>query len=151
MDTSSLIIGLVLILICAFPIIYIAKAQGKTKNKIKDIFKKFHQGKFNFKTKELHFKKLFALDEQNKGFLFANLDTENDESYFVDLNGITSCKVEEITTGSDSKIIMSFKSGAKDVQEIVLYDLQKDKLGNVYWPGNEEISKKWKNLIEDCL
>lgn len=150
MDTSSLIIGLVLILICAFPIIYIAKAQGKTKNKIKDIFNKFHQGKFSFKTKELHFKKLFALDEQNKGFLFANLDTENDESYFVDLNGITSCKVEEITAGSNSKIIMSFK-GTKDAQEIVLYDLQSDKLGNVYWPGNEQISKKWQKLIEDCL
>lgn len=150
MDTSSLIIGLVLILICAFPIIYIAKAQGKTKNKIKDIFNKFHQGKFSFKTKELHFKKLFALDEQNKGFLFANLDTENDESYFVDLNGITSCKVEEITAGSNSKIIMSFK-GTKDTQEIVLYDLQSDKLGNVYWPGNEQISKKWQKLIEDCL
>ena len=150
MDTSSLIIGLVLILICAFPIIYIAKSQGKTKNKIKDIFNKFHQGKFSFKTKELHFKKLFALDEQNKGFLFANLDTENDESYFVDLNGITSCKVEEITSGSDSKIIMSFK-GTKDALEIILYDLQSDKLGNVYWPGNEQISKKWQKLIEDCL
>ena len=151
MDTSSLIIGLVLTLVCALPIIYIAKAQGKTKNKIKEIFSRYHQGKFIFTTKETHFKKIFALDEQNKGFLFVNLDADHDDTHFVDLNDVTSCRIEQVNIGSNSKIIMHFKSGTKENKEVVLYDLESDKLGNVYWPGNEQIAKKWQKLIEDCF
>lgn len=151
MDTSSLIIGLVLTLVCAIPLIYIAKNQTKTRNKIKEIFKRYGQGKFNFTTKETHYKKLYALDEKKKGFLFIDLNDNNTEGFFVDLNEITSCKVDEISAGENSRIIMTFKSGTKEIMEIILYDLATDKLGNAYWIENEQVARKWQLLIENNI
>lgn len=149
MDTSSLIIGLVMTLVCALPLIYIARTQGKTKKKIKQILESFSQGKYNFKTKEVHFKKLYALDEHNKGFLFTDLDKENREVHFIDLTDFNTCRIQETTTGNHSAIILYF-TGVKEKKEITLYD-SIDTSAIAYWAQNEQIAKKWQSLIEKCF
>lgn len=150
MDSASLTIGLVLTLICALPLLYIAKNQAKNKNKIKEIFSHFSQGKYNFSTRETHYKKIYALDKENKGFLFIDMEKENNKVAFVDLSDVSSCKMEEVATGNDnSKIIFSFKhKSGKANSEVVLYDLENDKLGKAYWLENEQIAKKWQLILE---
>lgn len=151
MDNTSLIIGLVLTLVCALPLFYIFNKQAKNRKKVKEIFKSFSQGKYNFSDKETHYKKIYALDKEKKGFLFVDLDKENDRAHFVDLNGVTSCKVDEISAGGSSRIVMTFKAGSKEVKEIILYDLATDKLGNAYWIENEQVARKWQSVIEDSI
>jgi len=151
MDNASLFIGLALTLVCALPLIYIANKQAKNRKKIKEIFNSFSQGKYNFSTKETHYKKIYAIDKEKKAFLFVDLDKENDRTNFVDLNEISSCKVEEISAGGSSRIVMIFKAGTKEIKEIVLYDLATDRLGNAYWLENEQFARKWQTIIEDNI
>lgn len=148
MDTASLIIGLVLTLVCALPLLYIAKNQAKNKRKVKEIFDHFRQGKYDFSTRETHYKKIYALDEINKGFLFIDLNKENDRASFVDLNEVSSCKMEETSSGNDDKILFTFKLKNGNTTTVVLYDLENDKLGKAYWQENEMIAKKWQSIIE---
>jgi hypothetical protein len=151
MDNASLVIGLVLTLVCALPLFYIANKQAKNRKKVKEIFNSFAQGKYNFSIKETHYKKIYAIDKEKKGFLFVDLDKENERANFVDLNEITSCKVEEISAGESSRIVIIFKAGAKEIKEIVLYDLATDRLGNAYWLENEQFAKKWQTVIENSI
>lgn len=153
MDNASLIIGLVLTLICALPLIYIANNQAKNRKKIKEIFNSFSQGKYNFSERETHYKKIYALDKTNKGFLFIDLNNEKNRASFIDLNDVNSCKTKEISTGNDdSKIVFQFKyKSGKANSEIVLYDLQNDKLGKAYWQENEQCAKKWQDAIQDSI
>lgn len=148
MDTASLIIGLVLTLVCALPLLYIAKNQAKNKRKVKEIFDHFRQGKYDFSTRETHYKKIYALDQINKGFLFIDLNKENDRASFVDLNEVSSCKMEETSSGNDDKILFTFKLKNGNTTTVVLYDLENDKLGKAYWQENEMIAKKWQSIIE---
>lgn len=151
MDTASLIIGLVLTLVCVLPLLYIAKNQAKNKKKTKEIFDHFRQGKYDFSTRETHYKKIYALDEANKGFLFIDLNKENDRASFVDLKEATSCRVEETSTGNDDKILFTFKLKNGNTNSVVLYDLENDKLGKAYWQENEMIAKKWQSIIENNI
>lgn len=148
MDTASLTIGLVLTLVCVLPLLYIAKNQAKNKKKIKEIFDHFRQGKYDFSTRETHYKKIYALDETNKGFLFIDLNKENDRASFVDLKEVTSCRIEETSSGNDDKILFMFKLKNENTNSVVLYDLESDKLGKAYWQENEMIAKKWQSTIE---
>jgi len=151
MDTASLTIGLVLTLVCVLPLLYIANSQAKNKKKIKEIFDHFRQGKYDFSTRETHYKKIYALDEANKGFLFIDLNKENDRASFVDLQEATSCRVEETSTGNDDKILFTFKLKNGNTNSVVLYDLENDKLGKAYWQENEMIAKKWQSIIENNI
>ena len=152
MDNASLIIGLVLTLICALPIIYIANNQAKNRKKIKEIFSSFSQGKYNFSERETHYKKIYALDKTNKGFLFIDLNKENDRASFVDLSDVNSCKYEEIVAGNDDQITLQFKyKSGKPNSEVVLYDLKTDKLGKAYWQENEQFARKWQSTIQDNI
>jgi len=153
MDNASLIIGLVLTLICALPIIYIASNQAKNRKKIKEIFNSFSQGKYNFSERETHYKKIYALDKTNKGFLFIDLNKESDRASFIDLSDVSSCKYEEVIAGNDdSKITLQFKyTSGKPNSEVVLYDLKTDKLGKAYWQENEQFAKKWQATIQDSI
>lgn len=152
MDNASLIIGLVLTLICALPIIYIANNQAKNRKKIKEIFSSFSQGKYNFSEREKHYKKIYALDKTNKGFLFIDLNKENDRASFIDLSDVSSCKYEEIVAGTDDKITLQFKyKSGKPNSEVVLYDLKTDKLGKAYWQENEQFARKWQDAIQDSI
>jgi hypothetical protein len=152
MDTASLIIGLVLTLICALPLFYIAKNQARNKKKIKEIFSHFTQGKYNFSTRETHYKKIYALDESNKGFLFIDLNKETNRASFVDLSEVNSCIIKETAKIGEEKISFLFKlkTGKADTK-IVLYDLENDKLGKAYWEENEQIAKKWLKIINDTF
>ena len=151
MDNASLFIGLALTLVCALPLFYIANKQAKNRKKVKEIFNSFSQGKYNFLTKETHYRKIYAIDKEKKAFLFVDLDKENDRANFVDLNEVSSCKVEEISAGESSRIVMIFKAGTKEIKEIVLYDLATDRLGNAYWLENEQFARKWQTVIEDSI
>lgn len=152
MDNASLIIGLVLTLICALPIIYIANNQAKNRKKIKEIFNSFSQGKYNFSERETHYKKIYALDKTNKGFLFIDLNKEKDRASFVDLSDVSSCKYEENVAGNDDQITLQFKfKSGKPNSEVVLYDLKTDKLGKAYWQENEQFARKWQDAIQDSI
>lgn len=152
MDNASLIIGLVLTLICALPIIYIANNQAENRKKIKEIFNSFSQGKYNFSERETHYKKIYALDKTNKGFLFIDLNKEKDRASFVDLSDVSSCKYEENVAGNDDQITLQFKyNSGKPNTEVVLYDLKTDKLGKAYWQENEQFARKWQDVIQDSI
>lgn len=151
MDTASLIIGLVLTLVCAVPLIYIANNQAKNRKKIKDIFSHFSQGKYTFSEKETHYKKIFALDKTNKGFLFVDLNRETDRATFIDLSKISSLKIENIEQGEFAQIKYLFKAQSGSLSSVVLYDLQNDKLGKAYWLENEQVAKKWQSAIENSI
>lgn len=151
MDTSSLVIGLALLLLCALPIIYIINNQQKNKKKKARIFKMYGQGKYEFSTIENHYRKLYAFDEAQKAFLFADLDQPESEASFIDLTKVTACRAEETTIGTDARISLHFKSSQKEDEEVALYDSGKDKLGHAYWNENVIIATKWQQILQDSI
>lgn len=151
MDTSSLLIGLTLIILCTLPIIYILNNQQKNKKKKAQIFSMYGQGKYNFKTVENHYRKLYAIDEAQKAFLFADLDQPESEATLIDLTKVSTCCAEQTTIGTDAKISLHFKSSQREDEDIVLYDSAKDKLGHAYWNENIIIAKKWQQILQDNI
>ena len=102
MDTSVTIIGLVLTLIIAAPILYNIRSTSLNKSKINAIKDKFsHNNHFKFETTETLNKKVLAIDEKNKGFLLMDFNSNSENHSFINLNHVQSCKLI-LTTANNS-------------------------------------------------
>jgi hypothetical protein len=156
MDTSVTIIGLVLTLIIAIPLIYSMRSSSINKAKIKAIKNKFSQNnRFNFELTETQNKKVLALDEKNKGFLLIDFNAKEEVVSFVDLNTVQSCKLVPTTeNNSDTIVKIEFEfqyKEAKKIESISFYKIENDQIGQVCLYEDHQLAKKWTKMIQDCL
>ena len=113
MDTSVTIIGLVLTLIIAAPILYNLRSTSLNKSKINAIKDQFSQNNhFNFEIVDKLNKKILALDDKNKGFLLMDFNTKSEKNSFVNLNDVQSCKLVLTTANNGdttNSIVVEFQ------------------------------------------
>ncbi|MCO6148899.1 hypothetical protein [Flavobacterium sp. NRK1] len=149
MDSSSLFIGLIIVLVCLLPLLFVIRSKRKNNLKINTIFNSIGTP-FRPTIKELHVNKLFALDRENKIFLFANIDRGRDV-HIVRLDTVGKAALEEITIGVEKKIFFVFNIPGGTDQRITIYDTSVDALHATYWHENKVMAQRWLKLLEEHI
>jgi len=153
MDTSVTIIGLVIIALIGIPLFFMFRAHRANHSKIKVIFARF--GNFDFQLSDTQNKKVLAIDEKNKGFVFIDFNSQPEDVHFVNLNDVSSVKAVPTTESHSSNVVkiefeFQFKQDQKK-QSIPFYTIERDQIGQVYLYEDQQLSKKWEALISQNI
>lgn len=156
MDTSITIIGLVLSFLIVIPILYSIRSNSLNKSKIIAIKNQYSQnGHFNFDVTETLNKKVLAMDDKNKGFLMMDFNPKSESNTFINLNDVQSCKLA-VNKESSSEIINQIDlefhyKESKKTEQVPLYKIENDQMGQVCLYEDHQLAKKWKTLIDSCI
>jgi hypothetical protein len=154
MDTSVTIIGLFITILIGIPLFYAMRSNSINNNKIKEIKNKFSQNnRLKFELTETQNKKVLALDQKNKGFLFIDFNQKEEVATFVDLNEVHSCKLV-LTTENNSDTIVKIEfefqyKKNKKTEFIPFYKIENDQMNQVCLYEDHQLAKKWREIIQD--
>lgn len=156
MDTSVTIIGLFITLLIGIPLFYAMRSNSINNTKIKEIKKKYSQNnRLKFELTETQNKKVLALDQKNKGFLFIDFNHKEEFATFIDLNEVQSCKLVLTTENNlDSIVKIEFEFQFKKVKKtkfIPFYKIEKDQMNQVCLYEDHQLAKKWREIIQNCI
>ena len=157
MDTAVTIIGLFITLLIGIPLFYVMRSNSINNNKIKEIKNKFSQNnRLKFELTETLNKKVLALDEKNKGFLFMDFNSKEKEIVnFIDLNTVESCKLSITAEGNSNtiaKIEFEFQyKKDKKTELIPFYKIENDQINQICLHEDHQLAKKWRKIIQECI
>lgn len=156
METSVTIIGIVIALIVAIPIYFSARSSAANKAKILNIKKKFNTANpEEFDLTESQSNKTLTIDQNNKRFILMNFNPNQQESTFVDLKSISSCKLILTTDGnSDTILKIDFEFQEKETSKkitIPFYDFDDDRIKQISAYQDHIFAKKWLKIIQDSI
>ncbi|MEN2412676.1 hypothetical protein [Flavobacterium mesophilum] len=156
METSVTIIGIVIAIIVAIPIYFSARSSAANKAKILNIKKKFDSvNPENFTLTESQSNKTLTIDQNNKRFILMNFNPNQQESTYVDLKTVSSCKLVLTTDGnSDTILKIDFEFQEKDNAKkinIPFYDFDDDRIKQISAYQDHVFAKKWLKIIEDSI
>ncbi|OUL61646.1 hypothetical protein [Flavobacterium sp. AJR] len=155
MDTSVTIIGIALAIITLLPLYFSLRSNSLNKAKIKAIKEKHSlNGAFDFDLTESQNKRILTIDKKNKGFLVMNFNKGKEEASFIDLNHVKSCRLVPTTEVDDTIVKVDFEfqdkiSGQKIV--IPFYSIEDDQIRQVCLHEDQQLGKKWVQIIQDCI
>jgi len=156
METTTTIMGIVILIIVAIPIYFSARSSAASKSKILNIKKRFnptHPESFDL-TESINNKTL-TLDQKNNKFILMNFNPNQQESVYIDLNTIASCKLIP-TTDSHSNTIVKIDFEFQDKENakkttIPFYDFDDDRIKQISVYQDHEFAKKWLKIIQDSI
>lgn len=158
METSTTIIGLVLILITVFPIFILLRTQFHNKNKIETILKGYNQGNSTeFSNRESLNNKIVAYNEQKKKIVLIDLNTKPEQVSFVDLNEVSDCKIireAEHNNGKEfvTKIELKFKHKTNSQESVMkFYDFDYEKPIQMNYFRDNQLAEKWLNILKKSI
>lgn len=162
METSTSIIGLVLILITVFPIFLMLRTQNQNKNKIETILKGFNQGNSTeFNKRETLNKKIIAFNEQKKKIVLIDLNTKPEQVSCVDLNEVSDCKiVREAEHHHDAqkrkefitKVELKFKHKSNPQESIMkFYDFEYERPIQMNYFRDNQLAEKWLDVLKKSI
>lgn len=153
MDTSVTIIGLVIMALIGIPLFYMLRANAANNAKMKSIFARFNN--YHFSLSDTQNKKVLATDEKNKGFVFIDFNVTPEDVHFVDLREVSSVKLVQTTTANSNEVVkIEFEFEHKQNQKkqnIPFYKVENDQIGQVYLYEDQQLAKKWEQLITNTL
>ncbi|WPO77462.1 hypothetical protein [Flavobacterium sp. KACC 22761] len=156
METSITIIGIVIAIIVAIPIYFSARSSAANKTKILNIKKKFDSvNPENFSLTESQSNKTLTIDQNNKRFILMNFNPNQQESTYVDLKNVSSCKLVLTTDGnSDTILKIDFEFQEKDNTKkinIPFYDFDDDRIKQISAYQDHIFAEKWLKIIQDSI
>lgn len=156
MDTSVTIIGIVIAIIVAIPIYFSARTSAANKTKILNIKKKFNPvNPQDFDLTESQSNKTLTIDQKNRKFILMNFNPNQQESTFVDLKTVSSCKLIPISDGnSDTILKIDFEFQDKETSKkitIPFYDFDDDRIKQISAYQDHQFAKKWLKIIQDSI
>ncbi|MFH6946251.1 hypothetical protein [Flavobacterium sp. FlaQc-50] len=156
MDTSVTIIGIVIAIIVATPIYFSARTNAVNKAKILDIKKRFNPNHpQDFDLTESQNNKTLTIDQKNGKFILMNFNPNQQESTYVDLKNISSCKLVPTTeSGSDTILKIDFEFQEKETSKkitIPFYDFDDDRIKQISAYQDQQFAKKWLKIIQDSI
>ena len=156
METTTTIMGIVILIIVAIPVYFSARSSAASKSKILNIKKRFnpnHPEDFDL-TESINSKTL-TIDQKNNKFILMNFNPNQQESTYVDLNTIASCKLIPTTdAGSDTIIKIDFEFQEKETSKKILipfYDFDDDRIKQISVYQDHQFAKKWLKIIQDSI
>lgn len=156
METSITIMGIVIALIVAIPIYFSARSSAASKSKILNIKKKFNPvNPEHFDLTESQSNKTLTIDQKNKKFILMNFNPNQQESTYVDLNSVSSCKLILINDkNSDTILKIDFEFQSKETSKNILipfYDFDDDRIKQISAYQDHQFAKKWLKIIQDSI
>ncbi|MET3027885.1 hypothetical protein ABXT06_14495 [Flavobacterium sp. UW10123] len=156
METTTTIMGIVILIIVAIPIYFSARSSAASKSRILNIKKRFspnHPEDFDL-TESINNKTL-TIDQKNNKFILMNFNPNQQESTYVDLNTIASCKLVPLTdAGSDTIIKIDFEFQEKETSKKIIipfYDFDDDRIKQISVYQDHQFAKKWLTIIQDSI
>ena len=156
MDTSVTLIGIVIAIIVAIPVYFSARSSAANKSKILNIKKKFNPvNPEDFDLTESLSNKTLTIDQKNRKFILMNFNPNKQESTFVDLKKVSSCKLIPTTDGnSDTILKIDFEFQEKEASKkitIPFYDFDDDRIKQISAYQDHLFAKKWLKIIQDSI
>lgn len=156
MDTSITIIGIVIAIIVAVPVYFSARSSAANKSKILDIKKKFNPTHpEDFDLTESQNNKTLTIDQKNRKFILMNFNPNQQDSIFVDLKSVSSCKLVLTTEGNSETIVkIDFEFQDKETSKkitIPFYDFDDDRIKQISVYQDHMFAKKWLKIIQDSI
>ncbi|HEY1194645.1 MULTISPECIES: hypothetical protein [Flavobacterium] len=156
METTTTIMGIVILIIVAIPVYFSARSSKASKTRILNIKKRFnpnHPEEFDL-TESINNKTL-TIDQKNNKFILMNFNPNQQESIYVDLNTIASCKLIPTTdAASDTIIKIDFEFQEKGTSKnitIPFYDFDDDRIKQISVYQDHQFAKKWLKIIQDSI
>lgn len=153
MDTSVTIIGLVIMAMIAIPLFYMLRANAANNAKMKAIFARLNN--YHFSVSDTQNKKVLAADAKNKGFVFIDFNATPEEVHFIDLREVSSVKLVQTTEANSNNVVkIEFEfqhMQNQKKQSIPFYKVENDQIGQVYLFEDQQLAKKWEQLITNML
>lgn len=156
MDTSVTIIGIVIAIIVAIPIYFSARTSSANKSKILNIKKQFNPvNPEDFDLTESQNNKTLTIDRKNKKFILMNFNPNQQESTFVDLKTVSSCKlIPTNDRNSDTILKIDFEFQEKETSKkitIPFYDFDDDRIKQISAFQDHLFAKQWLKIIQDSI
>ncbi|MDY0986497.1 hypothetical protein SOM12_03665 [Flavobacterium sp. CFBP9031] len=156
METTTTIMGIVILIIVAIPVYFSARSSAASKSRILNIKKRFNPNHpEDFDLTESINNKTLTIDQKNNKFILMNFNPNQQESTYVDLNTIASSKLIPTTdAGSDTIIKIDFEFQEKETSKKILipfYDFDDDRIKQISVYQNHQFAKKWLKIIQDSI
>lgn len=156
METTTTIMGIVILIIVAIPVYFSARSSAASKSRILNIKKRFNPNHpEDFDLTESINNKTLTIDQKNNKFILMNFNPNQQESTYVDLNTIASSKLIPTTdAGSDTIIKIDFEFQEKETSKKILipfYDFDDDRIKQISVYQDHMFAKKWLKIIQDSI
>lgn len=158
MDTPVVIIGLVLILIVAFPLYFVLRAQKLDQNQINTLFAQNSQDDtYQFQLIANQGRKVLGLDSKKKGLLFIDLNLKEPFVEFHDLQQSHSCEIATSSPQGKSNALKKIewiflsKNGKTTDNSILFHDSDKNYIIPVYAHEELKLAQQWQEKIQKYL
>jgi hypothetical protein len=156
METSITLMGIVIAVIVAIPIYFSARSSAANKSKILNIKKKFNPTHpQDFDLTESQNNKTLTIDQKHRKFILMNFNPNQQESTYVDLKSVSSCKLILTTDGnSDTIIKIDFEFQEKETSKkitIPFYDFDDDRIKQISVYQDHQFAKKWLKIIQNSI
>jgi hypothetical protein len=156
METSVTIIGIVIAVIVAIPIYFSARSSAANKSKILNIKRKFNPNNpQEFDLTESQNNKTLTIDQKNRKFILMNFNPNQQESTYVDLKTVSSCKLVLTTEGnSDTIVKIDYDFQDRETSKkitIPFYDFDDDRIKQISAYQDHMFAKKWLKIIQDSI
>jgi len=156
MDTTVTIMGIVIAIIVAIPIYFSARSSAANKSRILNIKKKFNPNNpQEFDLTETQSNKTLTIDQKNRKFILMNFNPNQQESTYVDLKSVSSCKLVLTTEGaSDTIIKIDYEFQDRETSKkttIPFYDFDDDRIKQISAYQDHMFAKKWLKIIQDSI
>ncbi|MGB4204048.1 MAG: hypothetical protein WBJ84_00320 [Bacteroidales bacterium] len=157
MESYSLIIGLVLILLCFIPIWFFQRNQTKGLRKLSKAFKQSLANN-NLTVNQPEFWNNsygIGVDDSQGKLIYIKLENDVTREYVVDLSQIDKCSIQKKTQTSSSgknsfqtieglNLVLTRKNAEKQNDILEFYNVIEDR----QLKGEEQIIEKWKKTID---
>lgn len=158
MDTSIIIIGLVLLLIVVLPIFFILNAKKINQKQVNSLFEQHSQGdEYKFQLIANQGRKVLGMDSQKKGLLFIDFNLKEPFVTFQDLKQSESCAVATSSPLGKSNVlekiewIFMSKKGTPIDNSVLFHDSNRNYLLPVYAHEELKIAQQWQQTIQKHL
>ena len=146
MDSTSLTIGIILLIVCVLPfILFSVKNRKKRKKRIQNLIKKAQENNATIQEKDDWNQSIIGIDKTNKMLFFSKKSEEFDKFISINISELLKCRIErtenkhnvleklelELTFASRPTIVLEFFN--KNETRLILNEI--------------EIIQKWQTLL----
>ncbi|CAM4244968.1 hypothetical protein [Flavobacterium terrigena] len=146
MDSTSLTIGIILVIICVFPfVLFSVNNSKKRKRRIQNLVKKAQESNATIQEKDDWNQSIIGIDKTNKMLFFSKKSEEFDKFISINISELLKCRIErtennhkvleklelELTFASKPTVVLEFFN--KNETRLILNEI--------------EIIQKWQTLL----
>jgi putative lipase involved disintegration of autophagic bodies len=155
MDTSSTLIGIIILILCILPFFFLGRGRKKTEKKMLQSVEDYAM-EHNCRVTQIELIRDFvlAIDEINKHVFYYKINKDNTEILDINLTEIKGCKVINIGRNTDNQkitdqLLLSFIPNNAKQKELKLECYNSDV--QVQLCGEAQCLERWSEMINTVI